>query len=344
MRKVRQRRHLCNRSTVVSNPAPAFTSTALPILHQATFFTSICARPQATSIRSSHCLTAQRIWPAVQAHYQEDLQQLLAAGGDVAPGLEELRNRTFLVWDDDSGQGYAAALEFPVTAGGDYQLLVGASLSALGRMTAGEYNLTVGINAPQVLTGEAQASGTQSGKAIAVLDREALGVVQRVSEITGTISAKQPMASLELVDFDPGDTLQVFVETTSGSLRPQAVVRDFGGKGQAAANVGGQQATAVLERTADGGRKWLHGGYHRRARPRWLTNRRRVSCRSRLQYAASDERAGRHRGSAELEKPYAGAGGNQDRSHQRRGFIRRRLHRNRQPAHGLAGRESCLQS
>ncbi len=191
---------------------------------------------------------------AVQAQYQEDLQQLLAAGGDVAPGLEELRNRTFLVWDDDSGQGYAAALEFPDTAGGDYQLLVGASLSALGRITAGEYNLTVGINTPQVLTGEAQASVTQSGKAIAVLDREALGVVQRVSEITGTISATQPMASLELVDFDPGDTLQVFVETTSGSLRPQAVVRDFGGKGQAAANVGGQQATAVLEHAlAEGG-------------------------------------------------------------------------------------------
>ena len=44
------------------------------------------------------------------ARYQADLQRLLAANESVALALNELRNRYFLAWDDDSGDGYAAAL------------------------------------------------------------------------------------------------------------------------------------------------------------------------------------------------------------------------------------------
>jgi hypothetical protein len=191
---------------------------------------------------------------AIEVQYQDDLQLLLAAGGDIAPGLEELRNRYFLSWDDDGGQGYAAALTLPITAGGDYQLLAGASLSSLGRATAGEYSLTLGINAPQALTGDAQPSGTP----VAVLDEETLGLVQRVSEITGTVTAGQPVAALQLVDFDLGDTLQLFVETAGGGLRPQVILRDFGGKPMAAANLDGQEATVVLERLlVEGGTNYM---------------------------------------------------------------------------------------
>lgn len=190
---------------------------------------------------------------ALQVQYQADLQKLLAAGGDIAPGLEALRQRYFLAWNDDGGHGYAAALEYPVTAPGDYLLLAGGSLSALGRATSGAYTLTVGINAPQVLTGAAPATGTQNAT-IAVLDRQNLGLAPRVSEITGTISAEQPLAVLPLADFDPGDTLQVFVtasgsETgTSTALQPQVILRDYGGKPLAAANLDGQEITATLER------------------------------------------------------------------------------------------------
>jgi hypothetical protein len=201
---------------------------------------------------------------AVHAQYLTDLQALIAAGGDIAPGLEELRQRTFLAWDDDGGQGYAAALAYPVTAGGDYWLLAGGSLSALGRATSGAYTLTVAINSPEVLTGEAKAAiAPEGGSAIAVLDRQAMGVAPRVSEITGTISADHPTAVLQLADFDPGDTVEVFVaatgDTTStananGSLRPQVILRDYGAKPLAAANLGGQATTTTLEyQLAEGG-------------------------------------------------------------------------------------------
>ena len=191
---------------------------------------------------------------ALQTQYQADLQQLLAQGGDIAPGLEALRKRYFLAWDDDSGHGYAAALDYPVTAGGDYLLLAGGSLSALGRATSGAYTLTVGINAPQVLTGEGKPASAQTTPPIAVLDQQHLGLAPRVSEITGTISADQPLAVLQLADFDPGDMLDVFVTATgsvtgaSTVLEPQVILRDYGGKPLAAANLDGKESTATLER------------------------------------------------------------------------------------------------
>jgi len=189
----------------------------------------------------------------LQAQYQADLQKLLAAGGDIAPGLETLRQRYFLAWNDDGGEGYAAALEYPITAGGDYLLLAGGSLSSLGRATSGAYTLTMGINAPQVLAGDAKPLGAQ-GAAIAVLDQGTLGLAPRVSEITGTISAEQPLAVLPLADFDPGDTLAVFVTATGSvtgtntDLQPQVILRDYGGKPLAAANLDGQKTTVTLER------------------------------------------------------------------------------------------------
>ena len=59
-----------------------------------------------------------------------------------------MRNRTFLAWDDDSGAGYGAALSYTVSRSGDYVLIAGSSLSALGRATAGDYELLIGLNAP----------------------------------------------------------------------------------------------------------------------------------------------------------------------------------------------------
>ncbi len=139
-------------------------------------------------------------------------------------------------------------------AGGDYLLLAGGSLSALGRATSGAYTLTVGIDAPQVLTGGGKPASALTTPPIAVLDRQHLGLAPRVSEITGTISADQPLAVLQLADFDPGDMLEVFVTATgsvtgaSTVLEPQVILRDYGGKPLAAANLDGKESTVTLER------------------------------------------------------------------------------------------------
>ena len=76
----------------------------------------------------------------------------------MARALNGLRNRTFLAWDDDSGDGYAAALEYVVPTPGDYVLIAGSSLSAFGRATSGDYELLIGLNAPD---GAAETSGAE---------------------------------------------------------------------------------------------------------------------------------------------------------------------------------------
>lgn len=188
-------------------------------------------------------LDARTDFAAAEAQFQAELQQLLAGGGEISLALNELRDRSFLSWDDDSGEGYAAALQFPITASGDYYLAAGSALSSAGRATAGDYALLIGINTPQVLDGSAQPTG----ETIAILDREALEITASVSETSGVLSADSPPAALQLMDIQPGDTLYAFVEATEGSLRPALSLRDFGGKPLEAANLGGQETSAVLE-------------------------------------------------------------------------------------------------
>jgi hypothetical protein len=182
-------------------------------------------------------------YAAVEAQYNAELQRLLSADGEVSLNLNTLRDRTFLSWDDDGGEGYGAALEFPIPAAGDYFLIAGSSLSAAGHPTAGDYSLVIGINEPGVLDGSARPTG----ETLAILDREVEGLAASVSEVSGELSANQSVAVLELIDIDPEDKLYVFVEATSGNLRPEVVLRDYGDKPLAATNLGGQETSAILE-------------------------------------------------------------------------------------------------
>ena len=75
--------------------------------------------------------------------YRADLQRALAAEEGVAEAIAAVRNESFLAWDDDSGDGYAAALTYIVPNAGDYVLIAGGALSTFGRATAGDYTLGI---------------------------------------------------------------------------------------------------------------------------------------------------------------------------------------------------------
>lgn len=179
-----------------------------------------------------------------KAQYAADIQRLIAENENVALGLDELRDRFFLAWDDDSGEGYAASLEFIVPSAGDYRLFAGSSLSTLGRATFGNYELLVGLNA-DALNAESQPTGAP------FLEREQddRNLSPAVEETTGTISADNPATTLRLADIEPGETLYVAVNATSGDLIPTVILRDFGGKPLEAGNLGAEQARATLEYT-----------------------------------------------------------------------------------------------
>ena len=111
----------------------------------------------------------------------------------------------------------------------------GRRIGTLGFQTAGEYRLLVGLDAPEVLEGDA----SPTGDVIAALDLEVTPLGAKVQKTTGVISDAQPEVVYELADARVGDTLYVYVEATSGdSLRLVLVLSNYANKpvAQAAAN------------------------------------------------------------------------------------------------------------
>ncbi|NTU84892.1 MAG: hypothetical protein HGA45_36930 [Chloroflexales bacterium] len=179
------------------------------------------------------------------ARYRAEIQRLLAESAEVAPALNDLRGRYFLAWDDDAGVGYAAALEYVVPAAGDYALVAAGSLSALGRATAGEYELVIGLNGPDVREGTVAPTGAPIAEPLPI----SAYPTPAVEESTGALGAETPVVNVRLADLDAGETLFVYAEATAGNLRPSVILRDFGGKALEAGNLGGQEPQATLAYT-----------------------------------------------------------------------------------------------
>jgi hypothetical protein len=179
------------------------------------------------------------------AAFKADLQRLLAENESPAQAVEELRNRYFLAWDDDSGDGYASVLVYDVPAQGDYALIAGSSLSALGRATSGDYELVLGLESPASRDGAAEPADAPIAERLPAV----WGLAVSVEEAAGALTAATPTASLNLADLDAGQSLTVYVEATSGNLIPMIALRDFGGKALEAGNLGGQEPRATLAYT-----------------------------------------------------------------------------------------------
>jgi len=171
------------------------------------------------------------------------VQQALVDGDDPVLAAWEAAEDMLLVADDDSGQGLAAAFAFEVPADGDYRLVLSNAQSALGRATFGDYELLVGLDAPQVLTGEAEPTENE----IAELDLQASSPAVEVEEYHGTITTDNLQQILELHDLQVGDSLTVFVEATSSDLRPELMLLNYADKPVRTANLNGAETSASLE-------------------------------------------------------------------------------------------------
>jgi len=175
--------------------------------------------------------------------YLAEVQRLLDSSEYPLAELPALADRTFLAWDDDSGEGYNTALEFKIPQDGDYILGASGALSSAGRETSGVYRLLIGLDAPEVLSGEAVPGEVF----LAFQNDELLGMPGRVQKYSGSLTDGEPLVTLPLYDFDPGTTLYAFVVATSGNLKPILVLRDFGDKPVGVANLQGTNSQASLE-------------------------------------------------------------------------------------------------
>ncbi len=194
-------------------------------------------------------LPADDDFSATLERFRQAVAGLVANSAYPLLDLPALRDEYTLAWDDDSGPGYAAALQFTVPEDGDYMLLASSSLSAAGRSTAGDYRLLVGLDAPEVLEGTA----VPTGAVIAEQDQSALGS-HLIQELGGTLDQNKPSLLVKLGDLKPGDTLYVNLEAVSGDLKPIILLRDFGTKPVAVANLDGQASKASFQHPfPDGG-------------------------------------------------------------------------------------------
>jgi len=160
--------------------------------------------------------------------------------------FRDLLDSSSLAWDDDSGQGSDAALKFTVPSDGDYKIMVTGvhqhfSRQGMGQ-TFGEYRLLIGINAPQVLSGQA----TPTGQVIARLDQPAELRI-RIQEVQGVLTPQHNSTFFRLRNIDRGAILYVRVQATSSNLKPVLVLKNYGGKIIRADNLQGLQDVAQLQ-------------------------------------------------------------------------------------------------
>jgi hypothetical protein len=181
--------------------------------------------------------------PELIATYRAGVKQLVLSSEQPLVELPALNDTTFLAWDDDSGPGHSAALEFVVPEDGDYYLGVSSALAAAGVLTFGDYRLLLGFDNPAILDGSAIPNGAQ----IAVQDEQVLETAGRIQEYRGSLSSEKPTATLKLNDFDPGEELTFFVEATSGDLKPALLLRDYAGKPVSVANLQGAASQTSLD-------------------------------------------------------------------------------------------------
>ena len=117
--------------------------------------------------------------------------------------------------------GMPAALQYVVPAPGDYVLIAGGSLSALGRATSGDYELLIGLNACRL---RRMRRLCRSGRPSRNRCLSRRGASASVEEASGSLTAAAPAASLKLADIDAGNTLTAYAEATSGNLIPALIL------------------------------------------------------------------------------------------------------------------------
>jgi hypothetical protein len=160
----------------------------------------------------------------LNALFLDEAQQAIDAGGDPLRIIPQFNDRHFFAWDDDSGNGYDATLAYTIPSSGDYTLLATNSPASL--QTFGDFRLAIGIDAPQVLTGNA----TPTGDTIAVLDREASELDRQVEEVNGTLTPVKPETFYVITPVNAGDTIYAYIEVMPGDPVPVLLLTDVGEK------------------------------------------------------------------------------------------------------------------
>ncbi len=170
-------------------------------------------------------------------------RELIQNDTNIPQSIYDLRDATFPAWDDDSGSGHDAYLEFSPTRSGDYFVLVSSALSTTALSTSGDYRLVLGLNTEEALT----IDSLPIGQPFATFEQAISSQEGRVEEETGFLAPGTAYTEYELEDIHAGDTLYVYVERTSGDFFPALGLLDYGNKPLSVANLAGENTTTKLQ-------------------------------------------------------------------------------------------------
>lgn len=174
--------------------------------------------------------------------FDDEVELAIENNRDPLLVISEFSNQNFLAWDDDSGGGFSAAFKYTIPEDGDYHLIV---LSSPFTQSLGKFQLTVGLNEPQALTGNV----INKGEIFVIPSSKTETRNAAVQEITASVDEEDPEQRHRLIPFRGEENLYVNVETTEGNLIPQVILRAYGTKPVRSANILGSEQQASFEYT-----------------------------------------------------------------------------------------------
>ena len=155
--------------------------------------------------------------------FNEAVNQAIAEGRDPVAMLPDFANKHFLVWDDDSGGGYDAAIETVIPSDGDYKILVYPNPA---HPNWGKFSLAVGVNVP--VTGTPSENVATTGYKF-VSEVEIFPPLKAVQEITGTVTSGQ-LEQFHIRPLKKGDKIYAYAETEADGSAPIIRLKDYGDK------------------------------------------------------------------------------------------------------------------
>ena len=153
-------------------------------------------------------------------------------GLNILEAANQFADKHFLTWDDDSGDGYNAALKYQVPADGTYFLFAGSMFTNKSvytfdpQFTFGSFHLTIGLNTPLPDPKKLPVDNNQ----IAIIDSAYIKPRPHIQLLDLKLSDQNNFTFLHLRKLKPGDRLSARLEGKDGQPLPELYLGDIAGK------------------------------------------------------------------------------------------------------------------
>lgn len=162
----------------------------------------------------------------------EAMRLIKEPGVNLLEAANRFADNYFLAWDDDSGDGYNAALEYQVPADGTYFLFAGSMLTNQfiykfdPQFTSGSFHLTIGLNASLPAIRKPPADSDK----LAIIDSTYVKPLPHIQLLDQRLSAQKHFTFLYLRNLRPGDMFSARLEGENGQPLPELFLGDIAGK------------------------------------------------------------------------------------------------------------------